>query len=105
MCVYAIKIKRLMQPIDNKLMEWIGCQMERHLNSHVKNKLFQGRALPDSTSRRFYPTHSDIGNHMYQAKVQHRHSIVHQENLQVKVEWQKENPEDNFLFKPLLAEG
>ena len=43
---------------------------------------------------------------MYQATVQHRHSKVDQENLQVKVEeWQKENPEDNYLFKPLLAEG
>ena len=105
-----------MQPIDDKLVRKIHelvadgvnsvSEMERHLNSHVKNELFQGRTLPDSTSRRFYPTRSDIRNHMYQATIQHRHSKVDQENLQVKVEeWQKENPEDNFLFKPLLAEG
>ena len=70
-----------MQPIDERLVQKIHelvadsvnsvAEMERHLHSHVKHKLFQGRAGPDTTNRRFHPTHSDIRNHMYMAAVQH----------------------------------
>ena len=70
-----------MQPIDERLVQKIHelvadsvnsvAEMERHLRSHVKHKLFQGRAGPDTTNRRFHPTHSDIRNHMYMAAVQH----------------------------------
>lgn len=75
--------------------------MQRHLQYYVKNEIFAGQQPPEVTNRRFFPISVDVRNHMYRATVQQRHSNIDQENLEFKIkEWQKENPDDKFFFRP-----
>ncbi len=76
-------------------------EMERHLQVFVKYQMFAGRSPPDETNRRFYPTRTDIRNHMYRATQAQRLSKIDQEDVQCKLEeWQREHPEDSFFFRP-----
>lgn len=75
--------------------------MKRHIRVFVKSELFKHQQVPPSTNRRFHPKTSDIRNHMYQATVRNRLSKIDQENVASSLEkWKKENPEDNFFFRP-----
>ncbi|KAK3755969.1 hypothetical protein QZH41_016829, partial [Actinostola sp. cb2023] len=75
--------------------------MRRHLKEFVRTELFPGRALPPSTSRRFYPTKKDIHNHMYRAIVKNRFSNCDQTNVGAKINlWQAQYPSDKFHFRP-----
>ena len=75
--------------------------MKRHIRVFVKGELFKHQQIPPVTNRRFHPKASDIRNHMYQATVKHRLSKIDQENVTSNLgKWEKENPEDNFFFRP-----
>ena len=59
----------------------------------------------DLIDRSYYPTSTDIRNHIY--KTQHAYQLfkLDQENLQLKIEkWKKENPESLFHFRPYKEE-
>lgn len=76
-------------------------EMKRHIRVFVKSELFKHQQIPPATNRRFHPKASDIRNHMYQATVKLRLSKIDQENVTSSLEkWRKENPEDNFFFRP-----
>ncbi|XP_028415032.1 uncharacterized protein LOC114538114 [Dendronephthya gigantea] len=105
------KISGLLQPIDERLVKKIQelvsngvnrvSEMQHHLQYYVKKEIFAGQQPPEVTNRRFFPTSVDVRNHMYRATVQQRHSNIDQENLESKIkEWQKENPDDKFYFRP-----
>lgn len=78
-------------------------EMQRCLQYFVKKELFAGETPPVSTNRRFFPTNVDVRNYMYSASVKNKKSAIDQENLEVKIEeWKKENPSDNFFFRPYV---
>lgn len=96
----------------DKIYELVGegvisvLEMERHLNIFVKKQLFSNQPSPSVGNRRFYPSRTDIRNHMYRAVVRFRHSKIDQENLESKImEWKAEVPDDNFFFRPYVKEA
>ena len=75
--------------------------MRRHIREFLCNDLFVGQELPPSYNRRFWPTKTDVHNHIYRAMVQNRFSKCDQTNLSEKVkEWQRQHPKDMFYFRP-----
>lgn len=100
-----------MQKVDDSIIERIyqlvgeGVrsvgEMERHLKLFVKFQMFAGRTPPDLNNRRFYPTKTDIRNHMYRASQSQRYSKIDQKDVQCKLEqWEREYPDDSFFFRP-----
>lgn len=100
-----------MQKVDDSIIERIyqlvgeGVrsvgEMERHLKLFVKFQMFAGRTPPDMNNRRFYPTKTDIRNHMYRATQSQRFSKIDQKDLKCKLEgWQREYSDDSFFFRP-----
>ena len=75
----------------NKIHQLVGegvqnvLEMARHIRIYVKNGLFHGSSIPQSTNRRFNPALKDIRNHMYKAAVKHKFSKLDQANLDLKV--------------------
>ena len=56
---------------------------------------------PDETSRAYYPTRTDIKNHVYSAKRAQELSKLDQDNLSLKIEqWKGENPSTMFHYQP-----
>ena len=79
--------------------------MRRHLKVYVKEVIFSGEELPESSNRRFFPTLTDIRSHMYRATVKYRLSKIDQANVAAKVdEWRETYGDDSFYFRP-HAEG
>lgn len=80
--------------------------MGRHIRQYVKNELFDGQQLPPPTNRRFHPKLVDLRNHMYLATTENRFSKFDQENIDGKIrEWQKEDSDDKFFFRPYTESG
>ena len=59
---------------------------------------------PSPTDRAYYPTTTDIRNHMYKAKVTLQLSKYDQENLTLKIEWKRLNSDDYHFFQPYVSE-
>ena len=56
---------------------------------------------PELVDRAYYPTNTDIRNHVYKAQQACQLSKLDQENLQLKIEqWQKQTPQSHFHFRP-----
>ena len=56
---------------------------------------------PELMDRAYYPTNTDIRNHVYKAQRACQLSKLDQENLQLKIEqWQKQSPHSHFHFRP-----
>ena len=78
-------------------------EVQRALREYVRN---QCSALkPSPIDRAYYPTTSDIRNHMYKAKIALQLSKFDQENLTLKIEeWKKLNADDCHFFRPYVSE-
>ena len=80
-------------------------EMKRHLNTYVKNEIFQENDTPSILNRRFFPSKTTIKNHMYRTFIKEQLSNIDQENLEKKIEiWQKERPGDKFKFRPYVEQ-
>ena len=56
---------------------------------------------PELVDRAYYPTNTDIRNHVYKAQRACQLSKLDQENLRLKIEqWQKQTPQSHFHFCP-----
>ena len=56
---------------------------------------------PDLTDRAYYPTSTDVHNHIYLAQRACQLSKLDQENLQLKVQkWKRDSPNSKFYFRP-----
>lgn len=56
---------------------------------------------PELVDRAYYPTNTDIRNHVYRAQRACQLSKLDQENLRLKIEqWQKQTPQSHFHFRP-----
>ena len=75
-------------------------EVKRALKHHVTHVLCPD-FKPDLTDRSYYPTSTDIRNHIYKAQRACQLSKLDQENLHLKMEqWKKENPKSLFHFRP-----
>ena len=78
-------------------------EMKRHLDHFVEHELFRNGVVPSKTRRSFYPTRKDIANCMTRAKAAKQYSLIDQENVECLVkEWQLNNPNDNYFFRPYV---
>ena len=60
--------------------------------------------MPSPTDRAYYPTTSDIRNHMYKTKLGLQLSKFDQENLALKIEEWKKRTDDTHFFRPYIRE-
>ena len=59
---------------------------------------------PCKTDRAYYPTVTDINNHVTKAKSALQLSKLDQQNLHLKIqEWKKSNPDANHYFRPFTS--
>ena len=76
-------------------------EVKRALKHYVAHVLCCSDFKPDLTDRSYYPTSTDIRNHVYKAQKACHLSKLDQENIQSKIEqWKKENPNSLFHFHP-----
>ncbi len=55
----------------------------------------------DVTDRVYYPTSTDVHNHIYLAQRACQLGKLDQENLRLKVQkWERESPNSHFYFRP-----
>ena len=77
-------------------------EVKRALRHYVLHILFPDpNNRPDETNRAYYPTKTDIKNHVYSAKRAQELSKLDQDNLSLKIEqWKGENPTTRFHYRP-----
>ena len=76
------------------------CEVKRALKYHVSNVLCPD-LKPDPTDRSYFPTTTDIRNHIYKAQRACQLSSLDQENLKLKIDkWKSQNPKSLFHFRP-----
>ena len=75
-------------------------EMKRALEHFVKHELCQIKP-PDPNDCAYYPSNTDIKNHMYCAKTKLQLSKFDQENLTLKIQqWKQLTPDSLFFFCP-----
>ena len=77
-------------------------EIKRALRHYVLHVLFPDPSnRPDDTNRAYYPTNTDIENHVYSAKCAQELSKLDQYNLSLKIEqWKREKPSTLFHYRP-----
>ena len=102
------------EPIDDavvkkvKELHHIGVktvsEVQRHLESYVKNEMFRGEDTPSLARRRFYPTANDIRNILNTQRLGNRHAPDDQENLVFFCEeWKKAKPLDSIFYRVIIS--
>ena len=75
-------------------------EVKRALKHHTLHVLCPEQK-PELRDRSYYPTSTDIRNHVYKAQQACQLSKLDQENLQLKIEiWKKQSPQSHFHFRP-----
>ena len=78
-------------------------EVRRALREYVRNQCSTPK--PSPTDRAYYPTTTDIRNHLYKAKFALQLSKFDQENLALKIEeWKRLNPDEYHFFRPYVSE-
>ena len=98
--------QKVNQQIIQKIHEMVSCgitdmsEAKRGLRLHMEQTKQELGAEPEVTNRAFYPTSSDIRNHIFKAKQALELSKLDQENLRLKItQWEK-YPLQKFHFRP-----
>ena len=96
--VHPKLIEKIYELVADGLTE--AHEVKRALKNHVTNVLCPD-SKPEPTDRSYYPTTTDIRNHIYKAQRACQLSSLDQENLRLKIkEWKKQNPKSLFYFRP-----
>lgn len=75
-------------------------EMRRHISHFVSTELFDGKDMPASSDRRFFPTVVDYKNAIYRARSAKLKSKIDQVNLMLCVkDWKQANPDDLFYYR------
>ena len=75
-------------------------EVKRALKHYVQHSLCS-TIKPDFTDRSYYPTTTDVHNHVFLAQRACQLSKLDQENLQLKVDkWKKDSSKSKFFFRP-----
>ena len=93
----SCKIKELVQEGATNANE-IQTALRQHVKSHYST------SLPSPTDGTYYPTTTDIRNHMYNAKLALQLSKFDQENLALKIEERKQHTDDTHLLRPYICD-
>ena len=73
----------------------VQCYLDQFVKAEFRDQ------LPDKTNRTYYPTPTDIRNHMYKARLGLQFSKLDQVNLQELVaRWRNEKQNEKFFFRP-----
>ncbi len=77
-------------------------EVKRALRHYVIHCLFPDpKDRPCETNRAYYPTNTDIKNHVYSAKCAQELSKLDQDNLKLNIDkWKNENPLTMFHYRP-----
>ena len=77
-------------------------EVKRALRHHVMHVLFPDTSnRPSDTNRAYYPTNTDIKNHIYTAKRAQQLSKLDQDNLKLKIDqWKTESSSSLFYYRP-----
>ena len=102
---FAQKIHpKLVSKIHELVSEGITAvpEIKRILRNYVSHTLCID-ILPSDSDRSYYPTNTDISNHVYQAKRCSELSKLDQENLDKKIDgWKSLNVNSKFYFRPYI---
>ena len=75
-------------------------EVKRALKHYVTHVLCPD-LRPEVSDRSYYPTSTDVRNHIYKAQQACQLSKLDQDNLQLKIgQWKKGNPKSLFYFRP-----
>ena len=75
--------------------------VKKYLEHYVENELFQGKAVPSRTRRRYFPRKKDIANEISKIKRAKRFTQIDQDYLHHLIsKWSLQKPEDKFFFRP-----
>ena len=99
------------QRVHSKIIEKINAlvgegttevqEVKRALRHYVLHLFPDPTDRPSESNRAYYPTSTDIKNHVYSAKRAQELSKLDQDNLKLKIEqWKKENPATMFYYRP-----
>ncbi len=97
--------QRVHPKITEKINTLVGegiQEVKRALRHYVIHCLFPDpQNRPGETNRAYYPTNTDIKNHVYSAKCAQELSKLDQDNLKLKIDkWKNENPSTMFHYRP-----
>ena len=80
-------MQRLDEKLIDKIDELVGEgmrnveEMRRHMKIYVKDELFRGNQQPERNNQRYFPSRKTIKNHMYNATMKSRLSVMDQDNI------------------------
>jgi len=75
--------------------------VKKYLEHYVVNELFQGKAIPSRTRRRYFPRKKDIANEISKIKRAKQFTQIDQDYLHHLIsKWSVQKPEDKFFFLP-----
>ena len=103
--------QRLDGKVIGKIEELVGegvrsvDEMRRHLKIYIKDDLFRDKEQPQRSNRRYFPRSKTIKNHMYNAAMRARLSVMDQDNVQELIKkWKSEkgSANDKFYFRPYI---
>ena len=101
-------MQRLDEKLIDKIDELVGEgvrnveEMRRHVKIYVKDELFRGKQLPERNNRRYFPSRK-TKNHMSNATMKSRLSVMDQDNIQHLINsWKNEkaSANDKCFFHP-----
>ena len=99
-------MQRLDEQLIQKINDLVGegvrnvGEMKRHLKIFVKDDLFRGKKQPERNNRRYFPKLKTIKNHMYNATIKSRLSMIDQDNVQQLADkWREQHPNDKFYYR------
>ena len=99
-------MQRLDEQLIQKINDLVGegvrnvGEMKRHLKIYVKDDLFRGKKQPERNNRRYFPKLKTIKNHMYNATIKSRLSMIDQDNVQQLADkWREQHPNDKFYYR------
>ena len=103
--------QRLDEKVIGKIEELVGegvrsvDEMRRHLKIYNKDDLFRDKEQPQRSNRRYFLRSKTIKNHMYNAAMRARLSVMDQDTVQElikKWKFEKGSANDKFYFRPYI---
>ncbi len=102
--------QRINEKVAQKISEIVsqGITDIHQVRTLLRHYVMQGDIckgnLPDPNDRGYFPTDTDLRNHIYMAKRALQLSCLDQENMKLKVEqWNEMYPESSHHFRPFVA--
>ena len=80
-------------------------EIRHHLKIYIKDDLFRDKEQPQRSNRRYFPQSKTIKNHMYNAAMRARLSVMDQDNVQELIKkWKSKKglASDKFYFRPYI---